>query len=181
MFNGKGKEKEMSDSIVKMLIIGVSIAMAAILISFAVANLRSNQQTAQDAADTAQAEISTVINSDLKGLAGSTVTGQQVLQYISKAQNSTSYFIVVTNAAGGTASYIYKSCSESTNVLPAMSDLMTTEEFNNAMALAKDASQTSTYINPTARFRVASAADSDPGVVYDANGTFIGIVFKQIS
>ncbi len=171
----------MSDTIVKFLFIGVAILGATILIAFFVSNLRSNQQTAQEAADQAQAEMATVVNSDLKGLAGSTITGQQVLQYIAKAQNSTSYFIVVTNAAGGTTSYIYNGCSESTTTLPSISDLMTTEEFNNAMALAKDASQASTYINPTARFRVASASDSDAGIVYDANGTFIGVVFKQIS
>lgn len=166
---------------VKFLMLGVAILAATIFIGFFVANVRSNQQTAQEAADQAQGEIATVINSDLKALAGTTVTGQQVLQYIAKAQNSTSYFIVVENAAGGSVSYIYNNCSSSTTTLPTISDLMTSEEFNAAMANAKDASQSSTYINPTARFRVASASESDAGVVYDANGTFIGIVFKQIS
>ena len=169
------------ESIVKFIFLGVSIALACIFIAFAVSNVKSNQKTAQDAADQAQAELATVINSDLKDLAGTTITGQQVLQYIAKAEKSTNYFIVVTNAAGGTTSYIYKNCSESTTSLPKIDDVMTAEEFNQAMALAKNASESSTYINPVARFRVASAADSDAGIIYDANGTFIGVVFKQIS
>ncbi len=169
------------ESIVKILFIGAATALACLVIAFAVSNVKSNQKTAQDAADQAQAELATVINSDLKGLAGTTITGQQVLQYIAKAENSTNYFIVVTNAAGGTTSYIYKNCSESTTSLPKIDDVMTAEEFNQAMALAKNASESSTYINPVARFRVASAADSDAGIIYDANGTFIGVVFKQIS
>jgi hypothetical protein len=169
------------ESIEKFIILGAGIAIACIFIAFAVGNVKSNQKTAQDAADQAQAELATVINSDLKGLAGTTITGQQVLQYIAKAEKTTNYFIVVTNAAGGTTSYIYKNCSESTTTLPKIDDVMTTEEFNQAMALAKNASESSTYINPVARFRVASAADSDAGIIYDANGTFIGVVFKQIS
>jgi len=169
------------ETVHKIILFGAGLAIACLFIAFVVSNYRSNQQTAQDAADQAQAELATVINSDLKGLAGTTITGQQVLQYIAKAQNSTNYFIVVTNAAGGTTSYIYKNCSESTTTLPKIDEVMTNEEFNQAMALAKNASESSTYINPVARFRVASAADSDAGIIYDANGTFIGVVFKQIS
>ncbi len=171
----------MEETIVKYITIGVAILLAAGLIGFVVSRSTSAKNTAQTAADEAEAEIAAMIGSDIKSLSGSTVTGQQVLQYIAKAQNKTSYFIVVTNAAGGTTSYIYNGCSESTTTLPSISELMSNEEYNTAVANAKDASQSSTYINPTGRFHIASASEGDSGVVYDANGTLIGIVFKQIS
>lgn len=165
----------MDESIVKALFIAAGALAAALVITIAIRHINEQNNSTDEVLTEINQQTQALSESNLTALQGDTVLGSEVLSRISAMANDTEHFIVVKNGSGTETSYVYKGCSSSTSSLPAITELMTTDEFAAAVTAAKDPSQTSTYINPKAKFSV----DPTNGLVYDTNGTLIGIVFVQ--
>ncbi len=165
----------MDDSIVKALFIAAAALAAALVISMAIRHINEQNSSTDEVLTQINEQTQALTESNLTALQGTTVLGSEVLSRISAMANDTEHFVVVVNGSGTETSYIYNGCSSSTTSLPAITELMTSDEYNAAITAAKDPSQTSTYINPKAKFTV----DATDGLIYDTNGTLIGIVFVQ--